>query len=157
MTRYFMTVREAVQLVLQAAALGASRGDGEEVGKVYVLDMGAPVRIVDLARQMIRLAGLRPDKDIAITFTGVRPGEKLYEELFHDAEPRVDVGHQGLQLAAARTADLDDLARAVEEIVALARDGRVAELLAALRRHVPEYARTQPAAPADGRAAALVR
>jgi O-antigen biosynthesis protein WbqV len=151
-------VREAVQLVLQAAALRPDETDAREIGKVFVLDMGQPVKIVDLARQMIRLAGLRPDKDIEITFTGVRPGEKLFEELFHDGEPTIDIGRKGLQLAAARTADLDQLHRASDEIAAAARQGDVAAVLAALRRHVPEYARTQDAAPADGRAsAALVR
>ena len=156
MTRYFMTVREAVQLVLQAAALRPDETDAREVGKVFVLDMGQPVKIVDLARQMIRLAGLRPDKDIEITFTGVRPGEKLFEELFHDGEPTIDIGRKGLQLAAARTADLDQLRRASDEIAAAAREGDVAAVLAALRRHVPEYARSQDAAPADGRASAAL-
>jgi O-antigen biosynthesis protein WbqV len=149
-------VREAVQLVLQAAALRPDETDAREIGKVFVLDMGQPVKIVDLARQMIRLAGLRPDKDIEITFTGVRPGEKLFEELFHDGEPTIDIGRKGLQLAAARTADLDQLRRASDAIAAAARRGEVAAVLEALRRHVPEYARTQAAAPADGRASAVL-
>ena len=142
MTRYFMTVREAVQLVLQAAALGSGEARGADVGKVYVLDMGPPVKVVDLARQMIRLAGLRPDKDIEITFTGVRAGEKLFEELFHDTESMVDVGRNGLLLAAARTADLEVLQQAADELGDLARTGGVDQALGALRRHVPEYART---------------
>src|SRR3546814_11567890 len=85
MTRYFMTVREAVELVLQASALGTASLPAE-AGRIYVLDMGEPVRIVELARQIIRLAGLKPDKEIEIRFTGLRPGEKLHEELFHDSE-----------------------------------------------------------------------
>ena len=85
MRRYFMTVREAVGLVLQASVIGTGDAvlpSGHE-GGIFVLDMGAPVKIVDLARQIIRLAGLRPDEDVEIRFTGLRPGEKLYEELFH--------------------------------------------------------------------------
>src|SRR3546814_13592837 len=84
MQRYFMTIREAVELVLHASAYGA--GDHIERGKIFVLDMGDPVKIVDLARQMIRLAGLRPDIDIKIQYTGLRPGEKLFEELLYEHE-----------------------------------------------------------------------
>src|SRR5690606_10735329 len=80
MVRYFMTVREAVELVLHASALGSRRK--EYNGMIFVLDMGEPVYIKDLAAQMIRLAGLKPNEDIEIKYTGLRPGEKLYEELF---------------------------------------------------------------------------
>ena len=138
MTRYFMTVREAVELVLQASALGVA-APGAEAGKIYVLDMGEPVRIMDLARQMIRLAGLRPDKDIEIVVTGPRPGEKLREELFHEAEPLVETGHPGLHLAAPRTVNHELLGRNLEELESLAAAGRRAELLATVRRLVPEY------------------
>jgi hypothetical protein len=86
MQRYFMTVREAVGLVLEASVVGLAAQLGED-GGIFVLDMGKPVKIVDLARQMIRLAGLRPEQDVEIRFTGLRPGEKLFEELFHGKEP----------------------------------------------------------------------
>ena len=82
MTRYFMTIPEAVQLVIRAADLGEDTGGGD----VFVLEMGEPVKIVDLARNMIRLAGLEPEADIAIEFTGVRPGEQLHERLLADNE-----------------------------------------------------------------------
>ena len=135
--RYFMTVREAVELVLQAAALGAR--DGIEAGKIFVLDMGEPVRILDLARQMIRLAGLVPDKDIEIVITGLRPGEKLYEELLHETEHLVPTRCQGILLAAPRTADLALIARAIDEAGDAAASGREDQLRKLLERMVPEY------------------
>jgi len=147
--RYFMTVREAVELVLQAAALGAR--DGVEAGKIFVLDMGEPVRILDLARQMIRLAGLRPEEDIAITFTGLRPGEKLYEELLHETERLVPTRCEGILLAAPRTADLALIGRAIDEAAEAASAGRDDQLKALLERMVPEY---RPAAAGTVRAAA---
>ena len=82
MTRYFMTIPEAVQLVIRAADLGEDTGDGD----VFVLEMGEPVKIIDLARNMIRLAGYEPDADIAIEFTGPRPGEQLHERPLAEAE-----------------------------------------------------------------------
>jgi len=137
MTRYFMTVREAVELVLQASALGTQDGGGE--GRIFVLDMGEPVRILDLARQMIRLAGLKPDEDIKIAFTGIRPGEKLHEALFHDAEKIAPTKAKGILLAAPRTADLAVLSRAFDELQESARAGRSEQTLGLLARLVPEY------------------
>jgi O-antigen biosynthesis protein WbqV len=146
-TRYFMTVREAVELVLQASALGAR--DATQSGKIFVLDMGQPVRVQDLARQMIRLAGLRPDIDVKITFTGMRPGEKLREELLHAAEALMPTEHKDILLAAPRTADAALIARAIDELAEHARAGRTAEVLEGLHRLVPEYqngAESRPAA-----------
>ena len=136
-SRYFMTVREAVELVLQASALGS--GEADTSGKIFVLDMGEPVRILDLARQMIRLAGLEPEKDVAITFIGLRPGEKLHEELLHEAEPTVGTQYRDILLASPRTADRALLARAIDELEANAEAGETEKTLAGLRRLVPEY------------------
>ncbi len=145
-TRYFMTDREAVELVLQASAMGG----GEGAGKIFVLDMGEPVRIQDLARQMIRLAGLRAEVDVAIEFTGLRPGEKLHEELLHPSESRVPTAHKSIVLAAPRTADHAVLVRAVGKLTEAARDGDAPRTLEILRRLVPEY---QPATRPGRRAA----
>jgi len=138
-TRYFMTVREAVELVLEASASTPSATGGEGRGKIFVLDMGEPVKIVELARQMIRLAGLRPERDVEVTFTGLRPGEKLHEALFHEAEAPVPTKHPALRLAAPRTADYAVLARSIDELEEQARSGHEARVLDLLRRLVPEY------------------
>ncbi len=99
-TRYFMTIPEAVSLILQAGAMG--RG-----GEIFVMDMGDPVLISDLARQMIRLSGLEPESDIQIVYTGLRPGEKLYEEIFHESEGLQPTSHAKLLLATSRQVDWD--------------------------------------------------
>jgi FlaA1/EpsC-like NDP-sugar epimerase len=141
MQRYFMTVREAVGLVLQASVLGvngAALPSGED-GGIFVLDMGDPVKIVDLARQMIRLAGMQPDHDIEIRFTGLRPGEKLFEELFHGKEPPVPTGYAGLLMASPRTADPAIVGRAIEEIESACRGGQVRLALMLLGRLIPEF------------------
>ena len=139
-SRFFMTVREAVELVLEASSTIARSGEGEDArGKIFVLDMGEPVKIVDLARQMIRLAGMRPDRDVAIVYTGLRPGEKLHEELFHAAEAPIPTANPALRLAAPRTADYAVLARSIEELEEQARAGNATRVLDLLHRLVPEY------------------
>jgi FlaA1/EpsC-like NDP-sugar epimerase len=150
MQRYFMTVREAVELVVEASVLG-TRADADE-GKIYVLDMGAPVRILDLARQMILLAGLRPGDDVKIEITGLRPGEKLAEELLHESESLVPTRYPGILLAAPRTADRALIARAIDELAAAARAGAEDECRAVIRRLVPEYRPAEPAPPLTARA-----
>lgn len=145
-TRYFMTTHEAVELVLQATALGlGARGDS---GKIYVLDMGEPVKIADLARQMIRLSGLRPETDIEIRFTGLRPGEKLFEELLHDSEHPIPTDRSGILLAAPRAVDHAFLSRALDELAEAASQGRAEQALAILARLVPEARLAEAAAPA---------
>jgi O-antigen biosynthesis protein WbqV len=151
MQRYFMTVREAVGLVLQASVVGAGEAGPETLrdGGIFVLDMGAPIKIVELARQMIRLAGLRPDVDVGVRFTGLRPGEKLTEELFHGREPPVPTGTPGLLMATPRTADPAIVGRAIDEIAAACHGGQSRLALTLLGRMVPEFAHN-----ADGSIAA---
>lgn len=137
MERYFMTIREAVELVLQASALGVLQH--HDHGKIYVLDMGKPVKIVDLARQMIRLAGLRPDEDVHIAFTGLRPGEKLFEEIFHGAEAPVPTDRAGILLASPRLTNADAMTRLVEEMERVCRQRDVSQATKILGMLVPEY------------------
>lgn len=128
--RYFMSIPEAAQLVLQAALMGNG-------GEIFVLDMGEPVRIVDLARQLIRLSGLSED-DIKIVFTGLRPGEKLYEELLADAERTVPTRHPKLRIAVSMVPPSDDT---VEQVIAWvqASPGTDDEVRARLSQWIPEY------------------
>ncbi len=151
MQRYFMTVREAVSLVLQACVVGLEQATlpGGEQGGIFVLDMGKPVHIVDLARQMIRLAGLRPEQDIKIEYTGLRPGEKLFEELFHGREAPVPTGHPGLLIAAPRTTDAATVGTAIDEIANLCRAGQTPLALARIVSLVPEFLRTTPVVPTN--------
>ncbi|MBV8310008.1 MAG: polysaccharide biosynthesis protein [Planctomycetaceae bacterium] len=139
MTRYFMLIPEAAQLVLEAGAFG--RG-----GEIFVLDMGEPVGIPDLARDLIRLSGLREDEDIEITFTGLRPGEKLHEELYDRGEEALPTPHPKIFLARHRPCEPEPLQ---DQLAELARrlDGPADEVVAALQRLVPEY---RPARLSDG-------
>jgi FlaA1/EpsC-like NDP-sugar epimerase len=136
-TRYFMTPAEAVRLVLQAAAMG--RG-----GEVFLLDMGEPVRVADLARQLIRLAGLREGEGVEIVYTGLRPGEKLHEELHsRDEHARMTRRERILTWELAEE-DEARLAAEVRELEGAADSGDPAAIRAALRRAVPEYAPAGP-------------
>jgi FlaA1/EpsC-like NDP-sugar epimerase len=132
MRRFFMTIPEAVQLVLQAATLG--RG-----GDVYVLDMGEPVKIVDLASDLIRLSGLEVGRDIEIQFTGVRPGEKLYEELFFGREHAEPTDHP--KVMRARHAQLPiGMSSVLWDLIAGTKSGMGDDdLRQFLRRLVPDY------------------
>ena len=137
MTRYFMTIREAVELVLQASALGF--GGARYQGRIFVLDMGEPVKIEQLARQMIRLAGLRPDHDIKIAYTGLRPGEKLFEEIFHGAEAPVPTEMGGILVAAIRAGNLQSVRATLDDIEAACRRLDLTQTMTGLRHLVPEY------------------
>jgi O-antigen biosynthesis protein WbqV len=137
MRRYFMTVREAVELVLQASAHGVARA--EDRGKVLVLDMGEPVKIADLARQMIRLAGYRPGVDIEIAYTGLRPGEKLFEEILTAAEAPSHTEADGVFLASPRLIDYALVNRALGELEGAAKAGDGERVLTILGNIVPDF------------------
>lgn len=152
-TRYFMTIREAVELVLQAATLGSRTVQGEDArhlrqdlrGKIMVLDMGKPVKIVDLAEQMIRLAGLEPGNDVSIKFTGLRPGEKLYEELFHDQEELHPSPVVGIFIGQPRLTDLSDLQLVLKQMKLDIQAVQTAELMTQIQKLVPEFQSQQMA------------
>ncbi|WP_153185646.1 polysaccharide biosynthesis protein, partial [Thermus scotoductus] len=131
MRRYFMTIHEATQLVLQAGSMGGN-------GQVYILDMGEPIRILDLAKDLIRLAGFEPYRDIEIIFTGVRPGEKLFEELLTAEEGAQASWHQ--KIWVARVGSLpQDFASLLEELYCAARAGDEPRIRELLHRLIPSY------------------
>jgi FlaA1/EpsC-like NDP-sugar epimerase len=142
MRRYFMTIPEASQLVLQAATMGHG-------GEIFVLDMGQPVKIVDLARDLITLSGLRPGVDVQIEFTGLRPGEKLFEELAVDEENVDKTRHPKIFVGRLRAVDLAQLRASIDDLKTHTNDGDPAALLACMRALVPEYTREPAALPAN--------
>ncbi len=144
--RYFMTVREAVELVLQASVLGTASDDAP-AGRIMVLDMGEPIRILDLARRMAQLAGLRPDHDIEIKITGLRPGERLAEDLFHEMESLDPTENAAIRVARPRAADRALLARAIDDLERLVAADDDAGALALLKRTVPEFQHATAAPP----------
>jgi FlaA1/EpsC-like NDP-sugar epimerase len=133
MRRYFMTIPEASQLVMQAGAIAKG-------GEVFVLDMGEPVRILDLARELIRRNGLRPDEDIAVRFSGIRPGEKLYEELACDDDQTRPTAHEKIRVWRLPQPCTKQVAAGLERL-ARAADGNADDAVAALAWCVPEFRR----------------
>jgi len=131
-TRYFMTIPEAAGLVLQSAAQGLG-------GEIFVLDMGQPVKIVDLARQLIELSGLKPDEDIDIEFVGLRPGEKLFEELSYKGENITATDHPKIMRFVCQPGALDEIRTDFERLAAQLHDAEPNQLKLALKRIVPEY------------------
>lgn len=132
-TRFFMTIPEACQLVLEAGAMGKG-------GEIFIFDMGKPVKIVELARKMIQMAGLTPGKDIEIRFTGLRPGEKLYEELLDKQEGVIDTHHPKIRKANVRQHDHETMKEQILFLVELARDGHPRmELVRQMKAIVPEF------------------
>jgi FlaA1/EpsC-like NDP-sugar epimerase len=147
-TRYFMTIPEASQLVLQAACFGNG-------GEIFVLDMGEPVRIVELAEELVRLSGMKPHTDIDFVYTGLRPGEKLYEELFFNGENILKTPHEKIHVMAPSSQDYEQLCICLERLLSHARINDIGPMLSALREIVPEYTPTPnhksaPTAAQDG-------
>ena len=131
-TRYFMTIPEACRLVLEAATLSAGRD-------IFVFDMGKPVKIDDMARRMIELAGFEPDKDIPIVYTGLRPGEKLYEEVLSDMENTLPTSHDRIRIAQVRHYSYEEACNVVEKLEILSREVRVPEMVKLMKEVVPEF------------------
>lgn len=129
--RYFMTIPEACRLVLQAGSMG-------NAGEILVFDMGQPVKIVDLAKRMVQLSGLEIGKDIEIKYTGLRPGEKLYEELLSDKENRKST-HDKIQIANSVVPDETELFEAVNKLLSVSKDVDVDEAVRLMKEIVPEY------------------
>lgn len=131
-TRFFMTIPEACTLVLEAAAL--THG-----GEIFIFDMGQPVKIADLAQNMIRLAGLQPGKDIEIVYTGLRPGEKLYEELLNREELTTMTTNEKIKIAKVQESQFDTINEQVNSLIALAHTGKYYPTVAVMKEIVPEY------------------
>jgi FlaA1/EpsC-like NDP-sugar epimerase len=131
-TRFFMTIPEACRLVLEAGSMGKG-------GEIFIFDMGQSVKIVELAKKMIKLSGLIPNQDIQIEFTGLRPGEKLYEELLNDTENTLPTHHDKIMIAKVRTYDFESIQTKVEELILLACDYHDNDVVKAMKNMVPEF------------------
>jgi FlaA1/EpsC-like NDP-sugar epimerase len=130
--RYFMTIPEACQLVLEAGAMGKG-------GEIYIFDMGKPVKIIDLAKKMIRLAGFIPDKDIMIKIVGLRPGEKLYEELLNDTSKTLPTHHEKIMIAQEVYDDFSRLECLTNDLINCASGYSGVEVVAKMKEIVPEF------------------
>ncbi|SEW52489.1 polysaccharide biosynthesis protein [Chitinophaga arvensicola] len=131
-TRYFMTIPEACQLVLEAGAMGQG-------GEIFVFDMGQPMKIAELARKMIRMSGKEPGKDIQVVFTGLRPGEKLYEELLNNAENTLPTYHEKIMIAKVRASDFGEVNEQVNQLIASARKHYLTPTVLKMKQLVPEF------------------
>lgn len=131
-TRYFMTIPEACQLVLEAGAMGQG-------GEIFVFDMGQPVRIAELAQKMIRMSGKEPGKDIQVVYTGLRPGEKLFEELLNNAENTMSTYHEKIMIARVREYDFVEVNDGIEKLIASATKHYITPTVALMKQLVPEF------------------
>lgn len=131
-TRYFMTIPEACQLVLEAGAMGQG-------GEIFVFDMGQPVKIAELANKMIRMSGREPGKDIQVVYTGLRPGEKLYEELLNNAENTMSTYHEKIMIARVREYDFVEVNEHIEQLIASAQKHYITPTVALMKQLVPEF------------------
>jgi FlaA1/EpsC-like NDP-sugar epimerase len=132
MTRYFMTIQEACQLILQAGSMG-------EGGEIFLLEMGTPIKIDDMARDLIRLSGFEPEVDINVEYIGLRPGEKLYEELITEGEGVIPTSHEKIMVLKGKECNLDVLNGKIDDLVHLAREQDAEKIKERLREIVPEY------------------
>jgi FlaA1/EpsC-like NDP-sugar epimerase len=130
--RYFMTIPEACQLVLEAVTLGNG-------GEIFIFDMGQPVKIADLAKKMIRLSGLEPGVDIQIEYTGLRPGEKLFEELLNNEELVKPTSHDKIMIANVREYDYDDMLCMYDKLFEYAQENQNYLVVRTMKEMVPEY------------------
>ena len=130
--RYFMTIPEACSLVLEAGCMGQG-------GEIYIFDMGKPIKIYDLATRMITLAGFRPGIDIKIVETGLRPGEKLYEELLNDKELTMATNHKKIMIAKVRTYEYEQIEKHIEKLQAMLVEDNIRDIVAEMKLIVPEY------------------
>lgn len=130
--RYFMTIPEACQLVLEAGAMGLG-------GEIYIFDMGKPVKIIDLANKMIRLAGFIPDKEIKIEIVGLRPGEKLYEELLNDASKTLPTHHEKIMIAQEDPDDYDKVLQSVDKLISVSYSFDSNEIVSKMKVIIPEF------------------
>ncbi|MDB5121048.1 MAG: polysaccharide biosynthesis protein CapD [Sphingobacteriales bacterium] len=131
-TRYFMTIPEACRLVLEAGSMGKG-------GEIFIFDMGQSVKIVELAKKMIRLSGLVPNQDIAIEFSGLRPGEKLYEELLNDLENTVPTHHDKIMVAKVREYDFESIQNSINELIQLSCAYKDRQVVVKMKQIVPEF------------------
>ncbi|MFD2514268.1 polysaccharide biosynthesis protein [Pontibacter locisalis] len=131
-TRYFMTIPEAVQLVLEAGTMGNG-------GEIFIFDMGQPVKIVDLAKKMVKLAGMVPDRDIEIVFTGLRPGEKLYEELLNSEEKTIPTHHHKIKISKVRKYKYKKVVVDIKELLTLNKESTDVAVVRKMKAMVPEF------------------